>query len=68
MHIGSDDAIAWNDEVEKFARTQIYLKITGKRPEGVVPETPRIGTTRRKFSRFFGIVVKMYFGDHPPPQ
>ncbi len=65
VHLGPGRQIRWNDEIE-LCPDALYLQLTGKTPEQVFPKLS--GSQQMpEISRFYGIVMRMYFRDHLPP-
>ena len=66
VRIGSSGELFWGDRID-LCPDALYLKVTGKKPEAF---SPRYATSppMPEISRFFGIVIKMFFDDHNPPR
>jgi len=65
VRIGSSGELVWGEKVD-LCPDALYLKVTGKNPESFFPPYATI-PPMPEISRFFGIVIKMFFDDHNPP-
>ena len=64
VKISSSGALEWPGELDLCPDT-IYMRLTGKTPEQVFPLLKK-SLFMPELSRFYGIVVQVYYGDHLP--
>lgn len=65
VHLGPGRQIRWNEEIE-LCPDALYLQLTGKTPDQIFTKLSR-SQQIPEISRFYGIVIRMYFRDHLPP-
>ena len=65
VRLGPHGQIEWPGEID-LCPDALYLKLTGKRPEDVFTGPAR-PAGMREVSRFYGIVIRIFYDDHNPP-
>ena len=65
VRIGPQGEIAWGKDID-LGPDALCMRLTGKTPEHIFPSLKKT-EWMPEISRFYGIVVKMYFDDHSPP-